>query len=291
MAVTVGVIGLGNMGSAFAANLLDAGFAVRGYDVDEAMRHRLTERGGLAAASVRELSAEAEVVITSLPGAGPLLESVAGLAPSQGLPVVEMSTLALDTKLEARDIAARAGAVLLDSTVSGTGAQAVTRDLAVYASGDRTAYESAVPVLDAIARSHRYVGEFGTGTKLKFIANLLVSMHNVAAAEAVLLARKAGLDLGLVLDAITDGAGTSRMLEVRGPMMAEGRWREATASMSMFKKDLELIGDFAASVDCPLPLFASARQVYAAGMAQGRGDEDAAAVYAVLARAAALDVD
>lgn len=288
MDTSVGVIGLGNMGSAYAANLLHDEFTVVGFDTDERRRRELADLGGRPVGSAGEVGDCADLVITSLPGEDALLDTVGELARGTDVLVADTSTLALAAKERARQRLGHDGHVLLDCPVSGTGSQARSGDIVVYASGDRRAYERLGPVLTGFARTHRYVGDFGAGTKLKFVANLLVSVHNVAAAEALVLARKAGLDPDAALDALTEGAGTSRMLEVRGPTMLAESWHEPSADLSIYRKDLALIREFAASLDCPVPLLASAAQVYAAALAQGRDHEDAAAVFAVLAESARL---
>ena len=112
--------------------------------------------------------------------------------------------------------------MLLDCPISGTGAQAREGDLVVYASGTRAAYRRVSPVLDAFARAHYYVGPFGAGSKMKFVANLLVAIHNVATAEALVLAMKAGLDPGRGREARRRGRRSSRILQLRGPMMVKG---------------------------------------------------------------------
>ncbi len=138
------------------------------------------------------------------------------------------------------------------------------------------------PVLDGFSRRHFYAGDFGNGSKLKFIANLLVSIHNLSTAEAFLLARRAGLDEQLMLEAISDGAGASRMFQVRGPLMAAGDYDEATMRVELFQKDIEIIRKFAQSVHSPTPLFTLTAQFYEAAMAQGRAEQDPACVFAVL---------
>ncbi|MGH9168198.1 MAG: NAD(P)-dependent oxidoreductase [Acidimicrobiia bacterium] len=290
----VGVIGLGIMGSAMSTNLLESGFGIIGYDIDPGKVEALVQKGGRPASSAGEVARAAEVVITSLPGDEALLEVATGpegLAATgrEGLVVVESSTLALATKERARRELAAAGIVLLDCPISGTGAQAARRDISVYASGDPEAVRRARPVLDAIARSTHYVGDFGTGLKLKLIANLLVAIHNVSTAEALVLGLKAGIDPQTVLEVIGDGAGTSRMLEVRGPLMADQRYEEPTARVRMFKKDIQLISAFAAELDCPTPLFSASIDLYASAMSQGMGDYDAAAVCTVLERMAGIE--
>lgn len=289
-----GIVGLGIMGSAMGSNLLEAGIGVTGYDIVPDKVGALEEMGGRAATSPAETAGAAEVVITSLPSDAALLEVASGeggLAGSgrEGLVVIEASTLTLGAKEEARDALAEAGITLLDCPISGTGAQAAVRDITVYASGDREAVERARPVFEAIARSHHYVGEFGTGLKLKYIANLLVAIHNVSTAEALVMGMKAGIDPATVQEVIADGAGSSRMFEVRGPMMVAGEFEEATARVDMFKKDIELISAFAQELDCPTPLFSASLELYAAAMSQGMGGHDAAAVCAVLEQMAGIE--
>ncbi len=185
-------------------------------------------------------------------------------------------------KEEARKRLAARGTILLDCTLSGTGAQARLKDLVVYASGDRRSCGRIAPVLDGFARAHYYVGAFGAGSKVKFVANLLVAIHNVAAAEAMVLALKSGLDPAMVLKVVADGAGGSRMLQVRGPMMVKGDYSDATMKVQTWQKDMTIIGDYARKIDCPTPLFSASAPIYTAAMAMGRGAEDTGVVCAVL---------
>ncbi len=171
---------------------------------------------------------------------------------------------------------------MLDCPLSGTGAQARVKDLSVYASGPAAAVKRAAPVFAGFARPHSYVGAFGAGSKMKFIANLMVSIHNVSAAEAFVLGKKAGLDPAMIYRVISDGAGASRMFQVRGPMMVSGDYSDATMKVKTWQKDVQIIGDFLREVDCPAPLFAAASPFYNAAMAMGLADADTAAVLAVL---------
>jgi 3-hydroxyisobutyrate dehydrogenase-like beta-hydroxyacid dehydrogenase len=152
----------------------------------------------------------------------------------------------------------------------------------VYASGDRQLCETCKPVFDGFARANYYIGEFGTGSRMKFIANLLVAIHNVASAEAFVLGTKAGLDPELIYKVISDGAGTSRMFEVRGPMMTAGEYDEATMKVGVFQKDLDIITAFAKSLQCPTPLLSTSCQIYTQALAGGRSQQDTASVCAVL---------
>ncbi|MGH8748498.1 MAG: NAD(P)-dependent oxidoreductase [Burkholderiales bacterium] len=137
-------------------------------------------------------------------------------------------------------------------------------------------------MFDGFARAHYYVGAFGSGSKMKFVANLLVAIHNVSAAEALVLGRKAGLDPALVYEVVGDGAGSSRMFQVRGPMMVAGDYRDATMKIEVWQKDMAIIADFARSLDCPTPLFLASAPLYTAALAAGRGSQDTASVCAVL---------
>ena len=281
---TIGLIGLGIMGSAIASNLIKARFRVTGYDVVAARRRALARAGGTAVASVEDAGAAANVVITSLPSSDALLGVSAALARSRRPPthVIEASTLPIEIKEVARVRLAAAGTLLLDCPISGTGAQARTGDVIVYASGQKRDCLAVGPVLNGFSRAHYYVGPFGAGSKTKFVANLLVAVHNVAAAEALVLAMKAGLDPALTLKVIADGAGGSRILQLRGPMMVRGDYRHATATLAMFVKDQSIIADFARGLGCPTPLLAATTPVYTAAAAMGHLRDDTAAVCAVL---------
>jgi L-threonate 2-dehydrogenase len=285
---TVGVVGLGIMGTAMSANLAKAGFDVVGYDVDASRMEVLTGNGGHAAATATDVAKRCDFILTSLPSPRALDETVPALlaAGRKGLIVSECSTLALADKLRARDALAAGGITLLDSPLSGTGSQAARKDILVYSSGPRAAYDAFVPVYAEVARGSHYLGEFGNGSRMKYIANLLVAIHNVAAAEAIVLATSAGLDPKEVHRVISDGGGTSKMFEVRGGLMAAGHYQPAQMKVDMFMKDLAIIGNFAADLHCPTPLFSASVQVHTAALAQGYAKDDTAAVHAVLAELA-----
>jgi len=286
---TVGMIGLGIIGSAMSANLIKAGYRVVGYDVVAKRRQDHRRAGGQIARTCGDVARRAEIVVCSLPSADALRGTAADLAASSRPPrlVLETSTLPVPVKEEARRTLAVRGTTLLDCPLSGTGPQARAKDVVVYASGDRQAYRRASPILEAFARAHYYVGPFGAGMRVKCVANLLVAIHNVAAAEALVLARKAGLDPEMVLKVIGEGAGSSRMFQVRGPMMVRGDYSKPTMKLAIWQKDMTIIGDFAREVGCPTPLFAASAPIYTAATALG-GLKDTGAVCAVLERMAGV---
>ncbi|MDA4845276.1 NAD(P)-dependent oxidoreductase [Hoeflea poritis] len=284
MKADVGIVGLGIMGSAMAKNLLAAGHSVAGYDPDGSAVSAHRAAGGIAQASAGEVASAAPVILLSLPSSAALEAVVADIARSGATDcvLVELSTLKIDDKRAARDALAQRDITLLDCPVSGTGAQAARGDLVVLASGDAEAVGRCRPFLDAIARETRYLGEFGNGMKMKCVANLLVAIHNTAAAEALVLAQRAGLDLQETYDVISAGAGSSRMFELRGPMMVEGRYSPPTMKNEVWRKDLDLIAEFAAGLGSPAPLFSLTDRLYAEAEAMGLGGEDTAAVKRVL---------
>ena len=288
MPTSVGIVGLGIMGSAMAANLMIAGYRVIGYDVLASRRRAFRTAGGSAAKSCQDVGRRASIVICSLPSSDVLMGTAAELAeaghPSQI--VVETSTLPIEAKQHARRKLRTRGIALLDCPISGTGAQAREKDIVVYASGARVAYRRVSAVLDAICRAHYYVGAFGAGSKMKFVANLLVAIHNVAAAEALVLAMKAGLDPALVLRLVSEGAGGSRILQLRGPMMVKGSYTNATMTLANWQKDMSIIAEFARAAGSATPLFSATAPIYAAAMAMGRQAQDTAAVCVVLEKMA-----
>ena len=220
-----------------------------------------------------------------------VLDGTQGLLarPRTGQIIIETSTLSLKAKEQARDITNSKAVTMLDCPVSGTSAQAVQRDLAIYASGNANALEKCHDLFRAIARSVHFVGPFGNGTRMKFIANLLVAIHNLSAAEAFVLGQKSGLDPKQVYEVIKDGAGTSRMFEVRGPMMAEKRYDEPTMRVDLWQKDMRLISEYVRAVDCPTPLFLASAPYYTAAQAAGWGNKDTASVCAILERLGNLE--
>jgi len=286
----VGIVGLGIMGGAFAHSLHAAGWRVIGYDIDP-KRRRALSRGGIAiAADVGALAAEAPVIITSLPKASALAATVAAIAAAR-VPrrvVIEASTFKLDDKEAAEAVLREAGHVLLDCPVSGTGFQAREKDLVIYASGGAAEIKKLRPLFADFTRAVHDLGAFGNGSKMKYIANLLVAIHNVASAEALVLGMKAGLPPELIYDQIRIGAGNSRVFELRAPMMVKGRYDDPTMKVSIWQKDMDVIGSFAQALGSPTPLFSATLPIYAAAQSTGYAEQDTASTCAVLEAMAGL---
>ena len=285
---TVGVIGLGIMGGSFAKNLVAAGWRVIGYDITAAARREAQRAGVELANSAAEVAAAAPIILTSLPKPQALMDTARKIAAAKlkGKIIAEMSTFTISDKEKAERVLRKAGHTVIDCPVSGTGSQSKTRDLVFYASGDAKAIARLRPVLMGFGRHTFDVGEFGNGSRMKYVANLLVAINNVASAEAMVLGMKAGLDPQMIVDLITAGAGNSRVFELRAPMMAKGRYDDVTMKISVWDKDMHVIGDYARKIRVPTPIFNATKGIYLKAMKSGFGNSDTAAVCAVLEKMA-----
>jgi L-threonate 2-dehydrogenase len=280
----VGIVGLGIMGGAFAKNLLTAGWRVVGYDIAAARRRALARAGVEVADDAGDLARMAPTIILSLPNPAALAATVTAIVATD-VPrrvVIEASTFKLDDKTAAEVALRAAGHVLLDCPVSGTGSQAKTKDLVIYASGGGAEIKRLRPLFADFTRAVHDLGEFGNGSRMKYVANLLVAIHNVASAEALVLGMKAGLPPQLIYDQIRIGAGNSRVFELRAPMMVKGRYDDPTMKIATWQKDMDVIGSFAQALGAPTPLFSATLPIYAAALSTGYGEQDTAATCAVL---------
>jgi 3-hydroxyisobutyrate dehydrogenase-like beta-hydroxyacid dehydrogenase len=285
---TVGVIGLGIMGGAFAKNLAAAGWRVVGYDISAARRREAARAGVAIARNAADVAAKAPIILTSLPKPQALIDSARAIAAGK-LPrkvIVEMSTFAIADKEKAQTILRKGGHVMLDTPVSGTGAQAAARDLVFYASGDMRSIKRITPILKAFGHHVYDVGPFGNGSKMKYVANLLVAINNVASAEAMVLGMKAGLAPQLIFDLIKGGAGNSRIFELRAPMMVKNNYKDASMKIDVWDKDMSVIGGYARKIKVPTPMFDASKPIYLKAMKAGLGAQDTAAVCAVLEKMA-----
>jgi 3-hydroxyisobutyrate dehydrogenase-like beta-hydroxyacid dehydrogenase len=287
---SVGIIGLGIMGGAFARNLIADGWIVAGVDTDPKRRKEMTKAGVSVSDSVKELVAAVPVVITSLPSAKALHAVVAEIAEMKAKPriVIEASTFGLDDKIAAEKVLRKAGHTMLDCPVSGTGAQAAVKDLVVYASGDPKAIVKVMPLFAGFSRKADNLGAFGNGSKMKYVANLLVAIHNVAAAEAMVLGMKAGLEPEQIFKFANGGAGQSRMFEIRGPMMVNDDYSVPTMKNYLWQKDMAVIGEFANKLGVPTPMFSATLPIYASALSVGYAEQDTGAVCGVLEKMAGV---
>jgi len=280
----VGLVGLGIMGGAYARNLIAAGWRTVGFDTNMGRRKEAVAAGVKVVENAKAVAREVPIIITSLPTPAALEITVEGILASgaRRLTLIEAGTFSLKDKMKAADALSAAGHIALDCPVSGTGAQANVGDVVVYASGDAKTIASLRPLFAGFSRAVYDLGAYGNGSRMKYVANLLVAINNVASAEAMVLGMKAGLDPNKVHELVMVGAGNSRVFELRAPMMVRNRYDPPTMKIATWQKDMAVIGEFAAQTGSPTPLFSATLPIYAAAMSTGHGPHDTAAVCAVL---------
>ena len=288
----IGIVGVGLLGSAIAQRLLDRGFEVAGYDVRPSALVPLASRGLRAAPSLADAAAGADVVFTILPsvdsvemvvrGAGGLFDVVGHEAT-----IVQMSTISPTLTRSLASAASTRGLAFLDAPMSGTSAMVARGDCTIFVGGDRAAVEACRPIFDAIARTTIHMGDAGQAMLAKLATNLLVGLNTAALAEALVLGAKGGLDPARLLDVLKQSAATSRMVDVRGPLMVARRF-EPQMKIDLFLKDFSLMLDEGRLLGVPLPLTSLAQQICTATSAAGRGSEDIAAMITTLERMAGM---
>ena len=291
----IGFIGLGSMGVGMSKNLLGAGYAVCGYDVDSGSMAKLVEAGGSAATNPALVAANVSLLIVcvfSADQAEAVLYGEDGAAETlpKGGTVVMCTTMAPE---HSRDIAARlevTGHMFIDAPVTGGKRGADSGTLTVIASGSDAAMAAADGAFKAMGGRVYRVGDApGAGSTVKMINQLLVGVHVVAAAEAIALATRAGADPQTVYDVITHGGGNSVAFESRVPYMMTEDYAPRGV-VDIFTKDLGIVADAARALQFPLPLASAALQQFLAAAAVGYGRSDDASVVKVYEKLAGIDV-
>ena len=282
----VGIVGLGLLGTAVASRLLQGGVEVTGYDVRPEQTHALASAGLRAAENTAGACEGADAVFTILPtlesveevlcGPGGVLENA-----HRDTVIIQMSTISPSLARRMGDAAAARGYRFLDAPISGTSAMVAAGDCALLVGGDTNYLEFCRPLLATIAHRIIHIGEVGAASLAKLATNLLVALNTAAVAEALMLGVKGGLDKARLLDAWEGTAASSRMMEVRGPFMAEGRY-PPQMKLDLFMKDLRLMLEEGRRLGAPLPLTEVAERLYAGAAAAGRGSEDLASVMTVI---------
>ena len=281
----IGLIGLGIIGSSILRNIHDSEFSPIGFDIDQKIMDTLNHEGLNTSSSLKEIIDQSSIIITSLPNNKALDETVDLIIQQDNRKtelLIETSTLSLECKIKNKERLNAINVDILDCPISGTGRQAENKDIVMYASGLKESYEMALPVLETFSRESFFLGDFGNATKVKLIANLLVSIHNVASAEAIRLGEKSGLDLNELYKVISSGAATSKIFELRAPMMIAKDYSPASMKMNVWKKDIELIRDMLDKHEIDSPLFKMTEQLYKKAEELDLNELDTASVMEVL---------
>ncbi|HYJ70059.1 MAG TPA: NAD(P)-dependent oxidoreductase [Nocardioidaceae bacterium] len=290
----VAAIGVGLLGSALTATLLDRGYNVAGYDPDPRRIAEHEARGGRGATSIADAVDGVDRVLLALPTGDIVREACLG--PGGVADVAAPGTLVLDATTArpsdsigtGRTLAER-GIGFLDTSVSGSSAMAWERDIVIMVGGPDDDVARARPVLEALARSVRHVGPLGAGTRTKLIVNLALGVHRLVLAEALVLGERAGLDLDRLLEVLKDSAAYSKAMDGWGERMVRGDHDRPRSRIRQHAKDVGLMLDEGAAVGAPMPLTRTLAGVLDQALDYDLADADNSAVIAVLRRLAGED--
>ena len=283
--MNIGLIGLGAMGGAYAKHLLKNNFKCFGIDLDKNNILKFIQLGGQEI-TYDELFNKVEIVLTSLPSLNAykdVLNNLKRLGENNPKKIIlDMNTISIDDKNMFKNEIIRLNIDMLDSPVSGTGAQAWEADLTVFASGSKELIDKCMNIFKAFSKEVINVGSFGNGMKFKILANLLVTIHNTAAAEALRLGELAGLDQDMIFKVLGNSAATSVMLQKRMPLMINKNYEPPTASYNIFLKDVDIIRNFIKDNNVTLPTFEGSAKIYDKAEKTLSKNWDTASVYEVL---------
>jgi 3-hydroxyisobutyrate dehydrogenase-like beta-hydroxyacid dehydrogenase len=296
MATTrVGFIGLGRMGLPMSYRLLRAGFDLTVHNRSQGKVQEIARAGAHPARSSAEVTKVADIVLTCLPDIG-TVEGVflgedgivANARPGQVL--VDHSTVGVRTSKACAAAAEKRGALFLDAPISGGTERAANGTLTIMVGGPEEAYQRALQAFQAMGTTIRHIGPAGTGTVVKLVNQLLVGVHQVAAAEAMLLGAKSGADPELVLEVVNSGWGQSFMLARNGPVMLDRNFEGVRTQIKTFLKDLVLIRELAQDLNTPTPAGDLAFRLFSEADEHGLSDKDGAAIVLPLEKQAGFEI-
>ena len=290
---TIGLIGLGNIGLPMARVLIDAGHEVVGYR--RSASEDFEALGGRRVASAREVADRADIILCCISGEDALREVIGGESgvasgDCTGKLVVELSTLSTEAKRDQQALLEAKGGAMLDGAISGLPPMVAARTAVYLLSGTEADYEKARPVIEVLTDTPYYMGDFGAALSAKLCANMLVAANIASVAETLVFGAKLGLDSDRLIAALRNGAGGSIQFHARAERMAHGDWDKVLASTGILLKDVKLIEARCKELGVQAPVLSSTRPFYEKTIADGYGDKDVSAVYAVLAEAAGLPV-
>ena len=291
----LGFIGLGRMGLPMSYRLLQAGFDLTVHNRSQPKVREIAEAGAHAAASAAQVTIEADVVLACLPDVAASEAVFLGddgiIANARpGLILIDTSTVGIATSKACAAAAEAKGASFLDAPISGGTERAVDGSLTIMAGGPRDAYDTALPVFQAMGETVRYIGPTGSGTVAKLVNQLLVGIHSVAAAEAMMLGAKAGADPAMIFEVVNSGWGQSFMLGRNAPVMLDRDFDGVRTQIKVFLKDMGLIQELVKDLDVPSPGADLAYQMINQAVEQGLGDMDIGAIVLPLEKTSAHQI-
>ncbi len=287
MAETIGFIGLGIMGEPMARNLLAAGYNLVIHNRSREVVERLDDEfgGTTPASSPREVAAAVSIVITMLPDSPDVRAVVFGAEDGNGLIeemgdgdlLIDMSTIAPATAIEINDALVAKGASAIDAPVSGGDQGAIAGTLSIMAGGAETDIERAMPIFEVLGGTITHCGAAGAGQTVKACNQIAVAVNYAAISEALVLGAKAGVDPEKIIQVLNGGLAASRVMELRGPTMIQGKF-DPGFRINLHRKDLGIIMDSGKEFGVPLPVTSLVSQLYDALAANGKGDLDHSAL-------------
>lgn len=283
----VGFIGLGNMGLGMANNLLGGGVDLTVWNRSPEKVKDFVSRGAKSAASPAELTRGVDVVLACLADINTSRDIFLGergvvANARKGQILVDHATVDLRTSKDCYQAAKAKGASFLDAPISGGPLGARDATMSIMVGGDRNAFDQAKPVFDRMGRTVRYMGQSGAGTAMKLINQLLVTVHVCAAAEAFLLANKAGIDINEAASLLAASWGNSRMVERSAPITVKRDFERSAAPVRNLVKDIGIIVDLARDMGMALPLAQQAQEIMNETRDMGYAEGDIAAVLLAL---------
>jgi 3-hydroxyisobutyrate dehydrogenase len=286
MSKQLAFIGMGIMGLPMAGHLLSAGNRVAVHTRTKAKAEALLAKGATWAASPGKAARGAEVVficVTDTPDVRAVLLGKGGVIESarDGLIVVDHSTISPSATREMADELAKKGTILLDAPISGGDVGARNATLSIMAGGDEHAFKKVEPLLRLMGKTITHCGGSGTGQLTKLVNQILVSVTNLAVSEALVFARKNGLDAEKTVAALSGGAAGSWQLANLGPRMLKGDFAPGF-TIDLQQKDLRLVLEAAAKAKTPLPALALVHQLFTSAQAAGKGAEGTQALFSVV---------
>ena len=283
MVLKVGFIGLGRMGLPMSYRLLQAGFELTVQNRSQGKVNEIARAGANPACTAAQVTKECDVVLACLPDVATSEEVflgqdgvVANAHPGQIL--VDTSTVGIGTSKACADASESKGARFLDAPISGGVERASDGTLTIMAGGPKDAYDDALPILEAMGATVRYIGPTGTGTVAKLVNQLLVGIHSVAAAEAMLVGAKSGADPAMIFEVVNSGWGQSFMLGRNAPVMLDRDFEGVRTQVKVFQKDMGLIQDLIRDLDMDAPGADLAYRMVNQAVEQGFGEMDPAAI-------------
>ena len=278
----IGSIGLGNIGEPMAINLIQSGYSVIGFDVIE--KPKFVSAGGLQAKTIEELSKQTDLIVQSLPTVQALETTVDELIEfgRSGQIIIELSSYPLKNKKLQASRLAEHGITMLDCEISGLPFMVEDRSATIFQSGDQETIESIQVVFEAMTNKRINLGEFGAATKMKLLANMMVAIHNSVAGEVLNLAQKADIDLDEAIKALSKSAAGSVTFSNKAPIMITREFESGAGPFRHMFNYLHRVSELAKDVGASTPLLDTIHQYYEKAEAEGRADQDIAAIIEIL---------